>query len=231
MTRHHRYRLRGPLLLALIALVAAAGPAAAAETIQGSGAGTGYSDINVKGQPTAPLCISGTSGSQYVVNLAEAVVGASETMPNATGQYTGPATVTITLKEAFFFSPAGIFSDDLCTMPTLVDANIVVASVGTGLSCTTDGGKFSRVNTAISFEEAARDGATLDGTCTVGGVTVSPVTHTFAGNEYPCLDPAQGPVGPPPPPGTTTCPVVGGVDPGQSHVQGVWTVTGADATN
>lgn len=213
MTRSHRHtaskRRRSVALpvLAAIALFAAAGPAEAADAIAGSGAGTGYSDINVTGNPQEqlPPCLPGRANSKYVVNVPQGVVRTS------TQQYTGALTVTITITESFYFSPAGIFDDALCTQALPKNATLAVSG---GVSCPADDGTFSRVNTTLLFEEPAADVASLDGSCTVGGVTVGPVNHTFAGNEYPCLeDPSET---------VYTCPA--GID--TLHVQGVWTAAG-----
>lgn len=227
MTRSHRQSgARGLrslgllLLLSLIALVAGAGPAAAAETIQGSGAGVGFSTISEEGDPTFPLCLPGDAGSQYVINVPAGVVAAAETTPNSSAVYTGPLTVTVTLTTDFFFGPAGISTDSTCAVPGPVPATIAVSgsSGSASVSCPIDEGVFTRTNTTIEFNEALELPG-LDGDCTVDDgateVTVSPVTHAFVGNEYPCLDP----------PGTCPGPVA------SVHVQGEWTVTGADLTN
>ncbi|MCA1693431.1 MAG: hypothetical protein LC749_01140 [Actinobacteria bacterium] len=209
------------LLPSLVAAVALADPAAAAETIQGSGAGTGYSSINVgHALPAFPLCLPGSQGSTYVVNVPEGIVAATETSPPSTAQYAGPLKVTITLTASFYFSPAGTFSDPMCLMPYAVPATIAVASPNQTaiprVNCPADDGVFTRTNTAIEFNESS-DGTALDGSCTVTSattVTVSPVTHTFVGNEYPCFeDPFTL---------TYTCP--NGLD--TTNVQGNWTVSG-----
>ena len=226
MTRNHRRltvlaRARRSValpLLAAMALFAAAGTASAADAVVGSGTGTGYSDIDVVGNPGAqlPPCLPGSSGSKYILDDVPAGV-----VKTTTQQYTGPLTVTITITEDFYFSPAGIFEDDKCTLALPQSATLAVSTLAGQLLCPADDGAFSRVNTALLFEEPVEDltqtpPVLLDGTCTVGGVTVGPpVNHTFAGNEYPCLqDPFTQ---------VYTCPA--GID--QVHVQGTWTAVGA----
>lgn len=230
MTRTHsrsrcsRLRwLRLPVLSAF-ALAASAGPASAAETIQGSGAGTGYSTIDESGpQPEVPLCLFTSQSGSYIIDMAEGSVTAAET-PTSVGQYTGALQVTIALSGGFYFGPAGTFSDDTCTTPTEVAATITVTAQPSGtVICPADNGWFQRVNTTITFREANPPDApvVLDNSCSVprvgGGtaVTVSPVTHAFVGNEYPCLDVW---VNEP----HNTCPSP--VD--TVHVQGDWTVAG-----
>lgn len=200
-------------VLSAVALFATAGPAAAAQTIQGSGVGAGHSTINETGSGL-PTCLQASRGS-YVIDIAAGSVTAAD--GSSVAEYAGPLTVTITLKAPFFFNPAGVFSDSDCMQPG-VAADISVSGshpdVGS-VTCDADDGTFYRVTTTIEFNEALKDG---DGSCTVTGVaptttvTVSPVTHVFTGNEYPCLDP----------PGTCPSPL------DTAHVQGEWTVTAAN---
>lgn len=223
-----RRRWLGVTAFTTAMLLAFAGPAAAAETIQGSGAGVGHSTIDVRHTPEPSLCLPGKKNSQYVVDITEgSVIAAEET---SVAEYLGPLTVTVTLDEDFWFSPAGTFQDNMCLIPAAVPATISVNSassslpnpLGGSVTCTPDTGQFQRVNTTLAFNEVGSDG---DGSCTVTSgdgspsVTVEPVTHAFVGNEYPCLeDPITS---------TSTCP-----DPvDDTHVQGEWTVTGADDTN
>ena len=229
MTRDHRHsgsgRLRwlGLPLLSAIALFALAGPAAAAGAIEGSGAGVGYSTISVAGgRPAAPLCLGGTSGSSYVINVGAGSVSAAGTTGAAA--YAGPLQVTVTITASFQFSPAGIFApgSNCVGAPAAIPASIVVTGSGPAgsVNCAADDGHFSRVNTTITFNEALDAPSGLDGSCTVtsavtGSVTVVPVTHEFAGNELPCFEDPITLV--------YTCP--GPLE--TTHVQGAWSVAGA----
>lgn len=229
MTRNHRRggagrsRWLGLPLLSGVALFALAGPAAAAGTIAGSGAGVGFSTISVAGgPPAAPLCLGGTSGSSYVINVAAGSVTAAGTTGAAV--YAGPLQVTITITGAFLFSPAGVFAPGSSCVgpPAAIPATIAVTGSGPAgsVSCGADDGHFSRVSTAITFNEALDALGGLDGSCTVtsavtGSVTVVPVTHEFVGNEFPCFEEPFTTV--------STCP--GPL--ATAHVQGVWTVAGA----
>lgn len=237
MTRNHR-RVGlgrggwfGLPLLSGVALFALAGPAAAAGAIEGSGAGVGFSTINVAGgPPSAPLCLGGQAGSSYVINVAAGEVSAAGTTGAAV--YAGTLQVTITITAPFKFSPAGVFaatSTNCVGPPAAIPATIAVSGpgpLGTGtgtVSCPADDGHFTRVNTTIAFTEALEAPA-LDESCTVttsvppvppSSVTVSPVTHEFVGNEFPCFEDPITLV--------YTCP--GALE--TTHVQGVWTVAGA----
>lgn len=202
-------------VISAVALGAGAGPAAAAQTIEGSGVGAGYSTVNETGSGL-PTCLRASRGS-YVIDIAEGGVTASD--GTSTAVYAGELTVTISLGE-FYFNPAGVFSDPACASPGVAaDISVGGSNPGVGsVTCGNDSGTFYRVNTSIEFNEVGKDG---DGSCTVTGVapsggsatvTVSPLTHAFTGNEYPCLDP----------PGTCPDPLH------TAHVQGEWTVTGTN---
>lgn len=76
--------------------------------------------------PEPSLCLPGKKNAQYVIDIAEGSVIAAEEISVA--EYLGPLTVTITLDEDFWFSPAGTFQDNMCLIPAAVPATISVTA-------------------------------------------------------------------------------------------------------
>ena len=162
-------------------LLATTSPAAAEP---GSGVSTGSTNINVAGgQPAFPLCLKATS---TVITLNN--TGSFSAVPSGAtgGVYVGTTTATFSTAVDFWFSPAGTFSNDMCTMPTAVPGRLIVTTgtptLGTSVACDSGAGNalYNRVNTDAEI-------ATADGNCVVNGGPALSSALAFVGSQQPCL--------------------------------------------
>jgi len=146
-------------------LLMCASPALAA----GAGASTGSTSINETGTPAVPLCIQAKTNAGITLNN-------TGTFQIGTGTpYEGSWTASLSTTTTFYFSPAGIFSNNTCTMPYLVP---ITGSASGGVSCSSLSGSYTRVSNAYTIA--------VSGSCTANGVTGS-TTLVFTGNQNPCL--------------------------------------------
>lgn len=215
-------RWLGVPLLSLTMLLTLVGPAQAATTLEGSGTGTGFSDINETGNAGSGFPCLKVSAATYTIGVPEGAVAAQDTTKvDPTAAYAGPLTVQITM-GAHRISPLGTYTDgqnQTCVgVPEAIPAKITVTSDPTGsvTNCTSDGA-WRRVDTVVTFVGNGAGTCTVNGNVDPGSVAVSNVQHQFEGNEYPCfVDPMTS---------TSTCPNSTVED---HHVQGTWTAAAAN---
>ena len=158
-------------------LLATASPAAAEP---GAGISTGSTNVSVSHTIEFPLCLKATAATITLNNTG------SFSAAGVGGVYVGGTTTTVTATTDYYFSPAGLFSDAMCTIPTAVPVSVSVAhtavhTVGTTVSCTGTG-VYSRVNTNAEVTTAAGTSS-----CTVNGTSALSAVLTFAGSQQPCL--------------------------------------------
>jgi hypothetical protein len=159
-------KVAGVAAVAAAALLAYTSPAMAA----GGGVSTGSTTINETGTPAAPLCLQARSGAEIAFSNTGAF-GVGTGTP-----FAGAWSVTFKAATGFYFGPAGVFTDNLCTSPALVP--VAATSFSGGVSCSSLAGTYSRVNNAYVVQ--------VSGSCTANGVTGS-ATVVFTGNQNPCL--------------------------------------------
>lgn len=174
-------RASAAAMIAAVSLLLPISPAWAA----GSGVTTnGASNVNQTGDPTdVPPCL------QAAANL-KIDLWNTGTFNDSTQLFDTVA--TFSGSESYFFSPAGTFSDDLCTMPKAVPGTLKVAG---DVACPAASATYQRVNSDYVIQ------TTQTTTCTIAGTTNSETSNLkFTGEQIPC----GGPVNPCDPQGTAS---------------------------
>jgi hypothetical protein len=213
-------RWLGVPLLALTMMLTLVGPAAAATTLEGSGTGTGFSDINETGSAGTGIPCLRVSSATYNITVPEGAVAAQDTTKaDPTAAYVGPLTVRIRM-GVHRISPLGTFADSSTCVgpPNAITADITVTSVPTGsVTNCTSGGQWTRVDTVVTFVGNGVGTCTVNGNVDPGSIAVTGVRHNFEGNEYPCfVDPVTM---------VSTCP---NSTVENNNVQGTWTAAAAN---
>lgn len=161
-------------------LLATTNPAAAEP---GAGVSTGSTNVNVSGQlPAFPLCLKATSTTITLDNTG--------TFAAQTQAFAGNSTATWSTTTDYWFNPAGIFSNNMCTMPTAVPGTLTVSGTdldGDVVDCS-GAAVYSRVNTNAEI-------ASTDGNCEVNNVPALSSVLVFAGTQQPCLGNLPEPCG------------------------------------
>lgn len=160
-------------LATAVLLVTTMTPAAAA----GAGVSTGHTNVAVSSQIIFPLCLKATATTITLTNVGTFTAGSE--------LFEGTTEAVFSTPNDYWFSPVGLFSNDMCTMPAVVTGSLSVTKVaGMGtVTCasSTGGASYSRVNTSAEITTA-----TGSASCTVGSTTADTVL-TFAGSQQPCL--------------------------------------------
>ncbi|MDQ4145831.1 MAG: hypothetical protein M3198_19200, partial [Actinomycetota bacterium] len=151
----------------------------------GSGVTTnGASNVNQTGSPTdVPPCLK--AAANLKIDLWNKGTFNNSTQPFDT-------VAAFSSSDSYYFSPAGTFSDPLCTMPKAVLGKLTVTG---GVGCTQVSATYRRVNTDYVIQ------TTQATTCTIAGTTNSETSNLkFTGEQIACV----GPVDPCDPQGTSS---------------------------